>query len=423
MDYSNLTTALGGLMVVPITNPASATPSSDTNFNNILPNIINDAEQRIYREIDFLRTRQSVTSNGFKANSRNVTLPTGTIVLQGANTMTALSVLADSDDSNPPTFIATENSSLLTIVDLQGIPTPTGLPDIGSWINVVTTIPTINRNHVPPQVQGYYQVVGYDNFNGGFTVDVGAVAPFSGTDFGTAANFTTTQGSAEVQVAMTNHGFSIGSIFTVGIASSGDAITTIPAGNYVVTSIPDSNDFTFNLPFNAPSSMNVNENNNIPHFQYLTNPVIGSRNRLEIMSKDAFDIIWPEDGAGTQGTPKYGTLLDDQTLLVGPTPINSFLGEFTGIFRPAPISATNTSTYLSTTYPDLFLAACMVFGMLYQKDADQPQGAPPGMDAQKWEQVYEMRKSSVMDEIARQKGQSQNWSNYQQTPLSTPVRP
>jgi hypothetical protein len=247
--YSDLTTALGELMVVTITNSASATPSNDTNFNNILPRIIEAAEQRIYRELDFLYDRTTDSSTSLQSNSRSMALPT-------AN----------------------------TFVVVQGV-------------NVIT-----------------------------------------------------------------------------------------PAGA-------------------QPSS--------------------GSRNRLEMISKDVMDIIWPveQGGATYNAIPTYGCLLNTNTLLVAPTPNANYVLEYTGITRPPAMSSTNTTTYLGTTYPDLFLNACMVFGMLYQKDADLPQGAPAGADVTKWETEYQKVKASVLSEIQRQKNQGQNWSNYSPAPESQPPRP
>ena len=245
--YSDLTTALGGLMVVTITSPSSATPSNDTSFNNILPRIIEAAEQRIYRELDFLYDRTTDSSTALTSNVRTVALPTAKI-----------------------------------FVVVQGV-----------------------------------------NF----------ITPYTAT------------------------------------------------------------------------------------------PTTGTRNRLEIVSKDFLDIIWPQEQSSSNGPPQYGALLDNSTLIVAPTPDAAYPLEVTGITRPAAMSASNPTTYLGTTYPDLFLNACMVFGMLYQKDADLPQGAAPGADVTKWEGEYQKAFKSVMDEIQRQKGQSTNWSSFQQAPLSNPQRP
>lgn len=244
--YSDLTTALGELLVYQIPNPASATPSNDTNFNNILPRIIDDAEQRIYRELDFLAQRVPPdSSTALTANVRTAALPTSTL------------------------FVVVQN------------------------INVITPTATL--------------------------------------------------------------------------------------------------------------------------------PVAGKRNQLERISKDVMDLIWPqEQGGSANAVPTYYCLLNNTTLLVAPTPDAAYVLEYTGIARPAPMSSANTTTYLGTNYPDLFLAACMVFGMAYQKDADLPQGTPPGEDASKWESMYQKRKESAMEEAARQKGESTNWSPYSATPLSHP---
>lgn len=88
MQYSDLTTALGVLLQYPITNAASATPSSNTDFNNFLPRIIEGGEQRIYREIDFLATRQEDLTTTLSTVARNATLPASNIVLQSANVIT-----------------------------------------------------------------------------------------------------------------------------------------------------------------------------------------------------------------------------------------------------------------------------------------------------------------------------------------------
>ncbi|MDE2102988.1 MAG: hypothetical protein KGL39_37435, partial [Patescibacteria group bacterium] len=51
------------------------------NLTAVLPNIIDFAEQRIYRELDFLTTETTVAGTS-TANSRNVAIPNTVIVLQ-----------------------------------------------------------------------------------------------------------------------------------------------------------------------------------------------------------------------------------------------------------------------------------------------------------------------------------------------------
>lgn len=91
MQWSELTTALGDLLVVPITNAASQTPSSNTDFNNFLPRITEDAEQRIRRELDFINTRTTNSTVTLSITSRQNTLPSQIIVLEAANFITPAS--------------------------------------------------------------------------------------------------------------------------------------------------------------------------------------------------------------------------------------------------------------------------------------------------------------------------------------------
>lgn len=73
LTYNTFVTNLANFIVVPVT---------DQNYMAALPNIIDDAEQRLYRELDLLATR--VTATGpLAANSRKFSLPTtnGTFVV------------------------------------------------------------------------------------------------------------------------------------------------------------------------------------------------------------------------------------------------------------------------------------------------------------------------------------------------------
>jgi hypothetical protein len=49
--------------------------ASDTNWTTILPTVIDDAEQRLYRDLDLISTIVRDTTGTLTANSRNFTLP------------------------------------------------------------------------------------------------------------------------------------------------------------------------------------------------------------------------------------------------------------------------------------------------------------------------------------------------------------
>lgn len=84
LTYSSYVTSLANLMVV---------SASDTNFLAVLPNIIDDAEQRIYRELDFLDTITVSSSVSLAADTRDVTLPS-TIICVVVESINVLSTAA-----------------------------------------------------------------------------------------------------------------------------------------------------------------------------------------------------------------------------------------------------------------------------------------------------------------------------------------
>lgn len=147
----------------------------------------------------------------------------------------------------------------------------------------------------------------------------------------------------------------------------------------------------------------------------------GTQNTLEPTSLDFIDFTWPVAATDADNPiPLYYAMLDATTAIVAPTPSDNYTAVVTGVTRPATLSATNESNYLSLTYPDILVAACMVFLSAYQRDfgnvSDDPQMGTT------WESHYQKLKSSVMEEEQRRKGQSTGWSALSPAPLSNPQR-
>lgn len=74
---------------------------------------------------------------------------------------------------------------------------------------------------------------------------------------------------------------------------------------------------------------------------------------------------WP-NGAST-GTPKYYSTWDQNTFYVAPTPDAGFSVELGYIARPAQLSSTNTTTWISTNAPEALFYACLVQAYSYTK--------------------------------------------------------
>lgn len=89
MDYTDYVSSLSNLMPV---------PSDDPNFATDLPNIIADAELRIYRDLDLLNTVVRDTSGTLSTSTRTLNLPStlGTFVVTEE-----INIITPAGTSNP----------------------------------------------------------------------------------------------------------------------------------------------------------------------------------------------------------------------------------------------------------------------------------------------------------------------------------
>lgn len=94
LDYTGFVKQVARLAVV---------ETDDPNFVDILPQAITYAENRIYRDLDFLFTSVANESFSLTANSRNLTVPAGTFVVpEEVNVITpANAASADTGNRNP----------------------------------------------------------------------------------------------------------------------------------------------------------------------------------------------------------------------------------------------------------------------------------------------------------------------------------
>lgn len=94
LTYTTYKTALATLAVVPETDP---------NFLAMLPNAIDYAELRIYRDLDLLSTVLTNSSYATTANASTVQLPTGLLVtLQNVNVITPAGTLTADQGTRVP---------------------------------------------------------------------------------------------------------------------------------------------------------------------------------------------------------------------------------------------------------------------------------------------------------------------------------
>lgn len=117
------------------------------------------------------------------------------------------------------------------------------------------------------------------------------------------------------------------------------------------------------------------------------------------VSREVMDAIWPSD-AGSGSLPAKWAPVTDQLVLFGPAPTSALTVECVGTIRPTPLSASNTSTFLSAYLPDLFLCAAMVNASGYMRNYGA-QADDPKM-ALSWSQRYaELLPSAQTEETKR----------------------
>lgn len=138
-----------------------------------------------------------------------------------------------------------------------------------------------------------------------------------------------------------------------------------------------------------------------------------SRTPLTAASRDYIDFAWPDDqSALAADRPQVFAVISNSSIGVGPVSGANISVEVIGRVKPTPLSSSNTSTYLTTIYPDLFLAASMIAGAHYDKT----------IDAGKYEAEYATLLAKADLQAARQKFAGATWSAKRPEPFAVPQR-
>lgn len=143
--------------------------------------------------------------------------------------------------------------------------------------------------------------------------------------------------------------------------------------------------------------------------------------QLQPVSLEFLDAAWPsETSTAASAVPEYFAMVTDQIIAVAPAPGSAWGVEVIGEIRPTPLSASNTTTYLTNYLPDLFVAASMIFASGYQKNFGA-QSDDPKMSAS-WESQYQSLKASADLEEHRKQWASVSWTSKQPSPVAIPQR-
>lgn len=149
-----------------------------------------------------------------------------------------------------------------------------------------------------------------------------------------------------------------------------------------------------------------------------TNPELGTRNQLVPTSEEMLNALWPSVTGST--VPQYFSMVNQNLAMVGPYPNAAYTVETVGSVRPAKLSSTNITTILSVWFPDLLIAASMVWMAGYMKDfgsaVDDPRAGVT------WESHLQGLLKSAATEEGRKKFQMSGWSSKSSSPEATPPR-
>ena len=147
-------------------------------------------------------------------------------------------------------------------------------------------------------------------------------------------------------------------------------------------------------------------------------PDAGTRNPLTPVTKEFLDAVY---GSPTlTGVPQYFTPFNSTTFYVGPFPDAAYMLELVGDYRPDSLSATNTTTFVSTYLPDLMIQASMIYVSAYQRNFSS-MGNDPQMPGA-YEAQYQTLLKGAAGEEWRKKFEGAAWSSKSQSPVATPTR-
>jgi hypothetical protein len=99
--------------------------------------------------------------------------------------------------------------------------------------------------------------------------------------------------------------------------------------------------------------------------RYLMITNAGDQTFLDFRDTSFMKEYWA-DGSET-GLPKYYSVWDQNTFYVAPTPNSNYSVELGYIYRPAQLSSTNPTTWISNNAPEALLYACLIQAYSYTK--------------------------------------------------------
>jgi len=153
-----------------------------------------------------------------------------------------------------------------------------------------------------------------------------------------------------------------------------------------------------------------------------SDPNSGTRVPLLATTREYLDAVC--GSSSITGQPQYfAPFMGGATnwnFLVGPYPDATYTVEIVGTFRPDSLSATNTTTFISTYLPDVMIMASMIYISAYQRNFGRANDDP--QMAITYESQYQALLKGAMAEEFRKKMEGAAWASQSTSPIATPTR-
>ena len=166
----------------------------------------------------------------------------------------------------------------------------------------------------------------------------------------------------------------------------------------------------------------VSEQINIitPVGQTNPNASTATRNSCLPTTKEYLDLVYGNNSAANRAMPTYFAPFNDNLFYFGPVPDQNYNVEIVGTVRPASLSASNTTTFLSLYFPDIMIMASMIYVSGYQRNFGRANDDP--QMAVTYESQYKALLQGATVEEARKKFEAAAWSSQSPAVVASPTR-
>jgi len=150
----------------------------------------------------------------------------------------------------------------------------------------------------------------------------------------------------------------------------------------------------------------------------VTDPTTGYVNQLMPVTKEWMWNVYPV--GSSQALPQYFAPFDDNLFLLGPVPNQAYTYSVTGTSRFPTLTSSNSTTFISTYLPDVFIMASMIYISAYQRNFGKAVDDPAM--AVTYESQYQALLKGAITEEFRKKFESSGWSSMSPPVVATPTR-